>query len=732
MGLYDDGGVEFAQQAFDSARERGIEQAKKAQKEGRKQELLDTFITKPVLSGIQSGITQAFKNKGEALQAQNIPMRSYLENYLNAQQNQRTSLEYNEETNKNGFIVNGTVDIARLQNYIANDMYTTLNDKQLFANLNPTQLDALVQEQSKVQADELRSYYQNLYNESLDVPDMQTILDEFDKWNSRENPTNVFGRITKGLGRFFGRETEETLNFKNLEASENLRISLGENTSQEMIQFRQAVADFDAASTSEGSRFNINGLIDQVKKKIESGELRGRMIEDSNKIESRTYVSGDKTYQYFESLHQETSAKTGLPILAVGASTDAVVTKIEDIKPLSGDETTNAGAALTRVLNDGMNPEYNELMNNIVIGKGKQGDIQSTTNYYIGKVGYASRHIRELVTEYGLLDGGGISEGDIDYLAATYIMQQVNSGYKDRESDAPSFDTMTQNRLIQNPNTQPDLYNLFALAKQNTIGNNTGELQLINYLPSIIQQVGNNNSRLIEIRTDLHAAVVGFGRDSTGAISSVLPEAIDSNYEGTNEEKVLQYELNEILAINSYFPDDLKFIDPKYQAIADKFNIETPDKPQSETQEQPVTEQGEEETETVVEKGPIRSAASFQSPQGSRKSAPRYNSPELLDYMVSLGFNSGTFGELLEDDRGTATRDAVEILNMIPLLQRSENMGRMGQFGAGRPVLEYMYEALGGKLSDVIQPQSRRGGLPTFNEREMQDFIMSKLGISFE
>ena len=38
MGLYDDGGVEFAQQAFDSARERGIEQAKKAQKEGRKQE----------------------------------------------------------------------------------------------------------------------------------------------------------------------------------------------------------------------------------------------------------------------------------------------------------------------------------------------------------------------------------------------------------------------------------------------------------------------------------------------------------------------------------------------------------------------------------------------------------------------------------------------------------------------------------------------------------------------
>ena len=100
--------------------------------------------------------------------------------------------------------------------------------------------------------------------------------------------------------------------------------------------------------------------------------------------------------------------------------------------------------------------------------------------------------------------------------------------------------------------------------------------------------------------------------------------------------------------------------------------------------------------------------------------------------MVSLGFNSGTFGELLEDDRGTATRDAVEILNMIPLLQRSENMGRMGQFGAGRPVLEYMYEALGGKLSDVIQPQSRRGGLPTFNEREMQDFIMSKLGISFE
>ena len=122
----------------------------------------------------------------------------------------------------------------------------------------------------------------------MDVPDMQTILSQFDKWNSRENPKNVFGAITKGVKRFIGMETPETLDYKNLEAHENLRISLGENLSREMIELKNAVTKFDEQATISGSRFDIDGLIANVKTKIENGEITGQILADSMEVTKTT------------------------------------------------------------------------------------------------------------------------------------------------------------------------------------------------------------------------------------------------------------------------------------------------------------------------------------------------------------------------------------------------------------------------------------------------------------
>ena len=61
-------------------------------------------------------------------------MRTYLQSYLSNQESQRTNLEYSKDTNPNGFIVNGLVDINRLQNYIAGDMMQQLDSSQRFFN----------------------------------------------------------------------------------------------------------------------------------------------------------------------------------------------------------------------------------------------------------------------------------------------------------------------------------------------------------------------------------------------------------------------------------------------------------------------------------------------------------------------------------------------------------------------------------------------------------------------
>ena len=199
------------------------------------------MLIEPAIGGIFGEIRSAFESKGQNLQDKNIPMRTYLQSYLSNQEGQRQSLEYDAQTNPNGFIVNGNVDIQRLQNYIAADLRTRIADPSYggeFQNLNPVQLAPYITQQSREQAEKLKDYYQNLYNESMDVPDMETILSQFDKWNSRENPKDVFGRITKSVRGLLGMETEETINFKNLEAHENLRLTLGESTAKELIDLK--------------------------------------------------------------------------------------------------------------------------------------------------------------------------------------------------------------------------------------------------------------------------------------------------------------------------------------------------------------------------------------------------------------------------------------------------------------------------------------------------------------
>ena len=162
-----------------------------------------------------------------------------------------------------------------------------------------------------------------------------------------------------------------------------------------------------------------------------------------------------------------------------------------------------------------------------------------------------------------------------------YVLGQINDGYQDSISKNPTHDSTYQQLLMNNPNTTPDLYDLMNVAKINTVGTN-GELNLLIQIPNIIRDIRGSgkteieqNNRLREILIELQATVGTEGRNFTGSADINLPEHI-AKFEGTNEEKVLQYELEQINQINSFFPPELRYVDPKYNGVIEKFGTPTP------------------------------------------------------------------------------------------------------------------------------------------------------------
>ena len=134
----------------------------------------------------------------------------------------------------------------------------------------------MVKDYADKEAERLLPAYEKMYQESLDVPDQETLLKQFDIYNARKNPTDVFGQVKKGVRRFMGSHDEETLKWNGTKQSDLLR---GTPVGDEFYEWVEAVEEYEKQKGQRSGEHD--GLLASIKAGMADGTIQGKMFPNS-------------------------------------------------------------------------------------------------------------------------------------------------------------------------------------------------------------------------------------------------------------------------------------------------------------------------------------------------------------------------------------------------------------------------------------------------------------------
>ena len=439
MGLYDDGGVEFAKTEINAAQERGRKAAKEAEKAGRKQAFIDNLLVKPLIGSAFEGVTSLMNQKAQDLEEANAPFQAYYTNLVNRNNTFRTDIEYTQE-NQNGFVVNGQVDIGKLTKYIAGDLTTTLASDARYSVINPSMLSAFINEHAAKEAKRLAPDYQAAYNETLDIPDVETIQNNYSTWANRQAPKNPFVRIGKDIANFLGINTPETLDYENLKSHENLVTALGQNIGGNLGEVDKAMQLVESnARAGDGSRFAYDGLIIGLKEGIENGTFKGAIVPNSLKPKDRTVIINGDTYTINGMEWAEVNPDTfDIEYNFTGDERGMTLTKKAPGETILSEGEIKQSATKLELLTSNINQEFDE--DNILPGQIHPGlwewmggnlepnDPNNKVNVYAERVAHTARYIKK---NYG--DLFNFSEDELYTMATRHVVGQLNAGFVEQE-----------------------------------------------------------------------------------------------------------------------------------------------------------------------------------------------------------------------------------------------------------------------------------------------------------
>ena len=370
MGRYNfESDITFAERQFSEARERGKKTGKEIYKENLKRKIGEQAlgaIGKSVMTGINTNIN----NAAMRLHDQQIPQKSQYNNW-----NSRGEQIRGYETQR---IANKMTEEEYLKQLYSGQIRTQL-EKKYGPDINYNLLNGYVDSQAETLAASGVDEYKTALKASLELPTFSSQVDangetDFDKFYKRYGsaPTNLNGVISKRVSSMFKRETDETIEFKNKKAKDNL---YGTQFYSKYGDFGSAIESYDIATGRGGV---LQAIVDQAKK---DGKWKNTLDLKDAKIDRDITVKNGKLVTEDFLIVPEIDTETGnllvRPQNRLNVSTE-IITDKNSIVPLGNVEN------LTKDLRANFRNSNGELINpQVEISKilFKDGDVPTRTNY---------------------------------------------------------------------------------------------------------------------------------------------------------------------------------------------------------------------------------------------------------------------------------------------------------------------------------------------------------------
>ena len=370
MGRYNfESDITFAERQFSEARERGKKTGKEIYKENLKRKIGEQAlgaIGKSVMTGINTNIN----NAAMRLHDQQIPQKSQYNNW-----NSRGEQIRGYETQR---IANKMTEEEYLKQLYSGQIRTQL-EKKYGPDINYNLLNGYVDSQAETLAASGVDEYKTALKASLELPTFSSQVDangetDFDKFYKRYGsaPTNLNGVISKRVSSMFKRETDETIEFKNKKAKDNL---YGTQFYSKYGDFGSAIESYDIATGRGGV---LQAIVDQAKK---DGKWKNTLDLKDAKIDRDITVKNGKLVTEDFLIVPEIDTETGnllvRPQNRLNVSTE-IITDKNSIVPLGNVEN------LTKDLRANFRNSNGELINpQVEISKilFKDSDVPTRANY---------------------------------------------------------------------------------------------------------------------------------------------------------------------------------------------------------------------------------------------------------------------------------------------------------------------------------------------------------------
>ena len=268
MGLYDDGGVKYAEGVFQASRERIDKKIKEKEEKER------NFM---IFDGVVRGANLLINNAAEDLHQNQMPQKTSYEIFVNraAEQNRIA-----EENKKNG--------VSTTQ-YLQGQAYERLlkEAQKTYSGYELTSIQPWLRDEAKKMTTKAKiDAFDNFSRESLDIPDYETFQEKWSHYQDKQAPRNIFEWATKGTKNFFKKETPETIAYKKGVAKDAL---YGNPIIQE---FKEVKATIDAY---DGLGFDSTSIMEQIDDFVKDGKLKKKIKSVSTAVVNGPTKNGMKT-----------------------------------------------------------------------------------------------------------------------------------------------------------------------------------------------------------------------------------------------------------------------------------------------------------------------------------------------------------------------------------------------------------------------------------------------------